>query len=293
MFKQREIIHENVYFNGKSFSFKPRENTIYDNISRAILYDLRGHCSVLQNYFHNALDVYPSLIRHKEESTLLFRNKVTKQCINTKNKHRLNYFLKNVFTNFTPFIFDSNINTHFKQLIHIKRSLGWNEVSGDISEIKNILLSLDPPCTFYDRILITRTNMRFLNNHLKNLLIEKYNFKEINLEDFTPSQQAQLFSNAKVIIAVHGAALTNLFLCNAGAIVIELNMGANTGLFQNLPCILNPLHTSNIHIVYPSDYSGPYPQHVQTQAIRLDFNTDINYFENAILKIANQHNIVL
>lgn len=53
-------------------------------------------------------------------------------------------------------------------------------------------------------------------------LLNKYNFEPVKMDGKTISQQAELFCQAEVIVAPHGAALTNLLFINPGSIVIEL-----------------------------------------------------------------------
>ncbi|HBW56875.1 MAG TPA: hypothetical protein DEF27_03370, partial [Oscillatoriales bacterium UBA8482] len=44
----------------------------------------------------------------------------------------------------------------------------------------------------------------------------------VELETLSVAEQARLFAHAKVIIAPHGAGLTNLMFCSPETIVIEL-----------------------------------------------------------------------
>lgn len=54
------------------------------------------------------------------------------------------------------------------------------------------------------------------------VLIEKYGFQKIILEDLDPIQQIQLFQSTEAIIAPHGAGLTHLIHCRRGTKVLEL-----------------------------------------------------------------------
>ncbi|MCL2926659.1 MAG: glycosyltransferase family 61 protein [Trichodesmium sp. MAG_R01] len=54
-------------------------------------------------------------------------------------------------------------------------------------------------------------------------LLEKFGFKSINLESISVTQQASLLPYSQVIIvATHGAGLTNLVFCHPGTKVIEI-----------------------------------------------------------------------
>lgn len=52
--------------------------------------------------------------------------------------------------------------------------------------------------------------------------LKPYGFKSVVLEDLSFKQQVNLFRNAKVIIALHGAGLTNLIFANKGVKVYEI-----------------------------------------------------------------------
>jgi len=53
-------------------------------------------------------------------------------------------------------------------------------------------------------------------------LLEKYGFQAVSMDNKTVQQQADLFSSAEAIVALHGAALTNLLFAKPGVKVIEL-----------------------------------------------------------------------
>ena len=73
------------------------------------------------------------------------------------------------------------------------------------------------------RIYISRKESRrvFNEDKLKPIL-DLYGFKTIQPEKLSFLQQVKLFQQAEVIIAPHGAGLTNLVFCSPGAKVIEL-----------------------------------------------------------------------
>ncbi|WP_139295225.1 glycosyltransferase family 61 protein, partial [Planktothrix tepida] len=52
--------------------------------------------------------------------------------------------------------------------------------------------------------------------------LNQWGFVSIELETLTVQEQADLFSQAEVIIAPHGAGLTNLVFCQANTVVVEL-----------------------------------------------------------------------
>jgi capsular polysaccharide biosynthesis protein len=82
-----------------------------------------------------------------------------------------------------------------------------------------------PVQKFPERIYVARTNVRprFVENHHE---LEKFlsglGFETVGLESLSISEQAQIFAHAKVIVAPHGAGLTNLVFSEPGTTVIEI-----------------------------------------------------------------------
>lgn len=75
------------------------------------------------------------------------------------------------------------------------------------------------------RIYISRQSARYrriLNHAEVEAVLARLGFITVVLEELTVTQQAQLFSQAEVIVAPHGSGLTNLVFCQSGAQVIEL-----------------------------------------------------------------------
>ncbi|MBD1921548.1 glycosyltransferase family 61 protein [Microcoleus sp. FACHB-831] len=50
--------------------------------------------------------------------------------------------------------------------------------------------------------------------------LKKFGFEQVTLESLSVSDQAALFSSAQVVIAPHGAGLSNVVFCNRGTKVI-------------------------------------------------------------------------
>ncbi|MFM6451223.1 MAG: tetratricopeptide repeat protein [Planktothrix sp.] len=75
------------------------------------------------------------------------------------------------------------------------------------------------------RIYISRgqANHRYLLNEDKLLQsLKPFNFETVVLESLTISEQAELMASASVVLAPHGAGLSNLVFCQPGTKVIEL-----------------------------------------------------------------------
>jgi len=77
----------------------------------------------------------------------------------------------------------------------------------------------------YERIYISRAQAAFrrlLNEEEIDPLLEKHGFKKIILENLNLTDQISLFSSAKIIVAPHGAGLTNIVFSNPNTKLLEL-----------------------------------------------------------------------
>jgi len=95
---------------------------------------------------------------------------------------------------------------------HFSRDIFYREFNGDSG--KNEL-----------RIYVTRgmvARRKIINEAQVIDLLKKYGFKAVAMDDKTIQEQADLFSQAEVIVAAHGAALTNLLFISPDTKVIEL-----------------------------------------------------------------------
>ena len=105
-------------------------------------------------------------------------------------------------------------------------SVGW-VVPHTINFLRSLFLTdISPPIkTYPPRIYISRNQARYrrLLNEPEILdYLSQWGFVSVELETLTVQEQANLFSQAEVIIAPHGAGLTNLVFCQPHTVVIEL-----------------------------------------------------------------------
>ncbi|WP_158442059.1 MULTISPECIES: tetratricopeptide repeat protein [Planktothrix] len=105
-------------------------------------------------------------------------------------------------------------------------SVGW-VVPHTINFLRSLFLTdISPPIkTYSPRIYISRNQARYrrLLNEPEILdYLSSWGFVSVDLETLTVQEQANLFSQVEVIIAPHGAGLTNLVFCQPHTVVIEL-----------------------------------------------------------------------
>lgn len=82
-----------------------------------------------------------------------------------------------------------------------------------IQKLKDKLIYISRENAAYRRVVNEDEVIQFLS---------AYGFQKYHLETMTISEQVELFSRAKVVIAPHGAGLANLVFCNPGTKVVEI-----------------------------------------------------------------------
>lgn len=86
---------------------------------------------------------------------------------------------------------------------------------------ENLLLNTN----YSERIYISRQQAKYrriVNEEAVISFLEKFGFRTVKLETMSVAQQAACLAAAKVVVAPHGAGLTNLVFCSPGTKVIEI-----------------------------------------------------------------------
>lgn len=124
------------------------------------------------------------------------------------------------------------------------------------------------------KILVMRKKefgRHFINEHKLINYLKKFDFQEVYLEDLSFENQVNLFNNALIIVAAHGAGLTNLIFSSSKTTLIEF--------FNNKyinPCFSHITNIKNIRhyvVVDQIDYG-----HGKLNGI----NADINFLKTII-----------
>lgn len=115
-------------------------------------------------------------------------------------------------------------------------------VTGDRTLAAIVDLPIPPPTSFLDfsttmlrrprndskagrRIYISRRlrpTRPFLNEEACLEVLEGHGFESVCTETLSLREETELFADAEVVVAVHGAGLTNLLFCHPGCVVVEL-----------------------------------------------------------------------
>ncbi|MDC0902868.1 glycosyltransferase family 61 protein [Pelagibacteraceae bacterium] len=92
----------------------------------------------------------------------------------------------------------------------------------------------------YERIYINREkdsildNRKIINNQDVKEILNKFGFKIITVSDYSFNDQVKIFSNAKFIVGLHGAAFANLVFSKQKTKIIELASKHSGNIFANL-----------------------------------------------------------
>ena len=110
------------------------------------------------------------------------------------------------------------------QVRAIEQVLNFTEVEEDAGDANSIL--------YVSRASATRR--RLVDEACLLDEMSRFVFKCVDLDGLSVKEQAVLFRNAKVVVGIHGAGLTNLAFCREGAQVVELfPPGKKTACFAN------------------------------------------------------------
>lgn len=212
----------------KQLGSRPNEHKIFRKIILPKILKSKYTVGVVatdrgSSYFHWIFDVLP-WIKLLTDSNF----EIDKYLINYSNKPFQNQTLQILNINLNKII-PSSDNLYLQAYNLIVPSL-VNDTSGHIPKwacefLRNSFLEKIKTDNNYDNIYISRQKAisRNVINEGKIInFLSNYGFKKIILEDLTFKKQVEIFNSAKVIIAPHGAGLTNLVFCKEKTKVVEL-----------------------------------------------------------------------
>lgn len=139
---------------------------------------------------------------------------------------------------------------------------------GSLEILKN---KFNIPKTLEKLVFITRKNAfqgRRLDNEESIIkLIKNYGFEIFELEVLSFREQVELFSKASVVLAPHGAGLTNMLFCHPKVKIIEL---FNPNYMQNVYMILASLMNFDYYYLTGEGYNKSYNHYDCSGNIKID-----------------------
>jgi hypothetical protein len=128
------------------------------------------------------------------------------------------------------------------------------------------------------RLYVSRRDAptRFATNELDlEAMLKGLNFETVKMSDYTVAEQIVLFSQAKVVVGIHGAALANLVFCSRETYVLELFLeGWFTNAFYHIS-LIQQLHYG--YLICKKDGEG---QYVPIAALRTLIMQMLKHCEN-------------
>lgn len=119
--------------------------------------------------------------------------------------------------------------TPCSQVVRVKEAMWFYRETGYVpgSLLRGlrakVLGAISAPTVVGKKIFIKRKTHRHIKNEIDvECMLAEQGFESICTEDFSQIDQIKLFSAAKVVVATHGAGLTNMLFMPPGATVIEL-----------------------------------------------------------------------
>ena len=179
------------------------------------------NCFILgstNNYYHDIIDCFSRIFSY--DKNFLLHQAIDKIAVNETNTVKILKEILCILNIKIPIIVlkknkiykfeNSNItaNKQFKRTINLYRKFFLPK---KIQPILNTFISRK------DSLTRTIENEKKIVN-----LLENFSFKVNTLSNKTLEQQIKTFSSSKLIVAMHGAALTNLLFAHSGSTIIEI-----------------------------------------------------------------------
>ncbi|EAZ81321.1 glycosyltransferase family 61 protein [Algoriphagus machipongonensis] len=143
-----------------------------------------------------------------------------------------------------PTYYQSQENIWVKNLVLTPRTSSFPNFHEDLTKMTRERLSVSPKSTPSRLIYISRkyANKRKTHNEIDvELLMIRHGFEVIYTEKMSLKEQIDLMSETKILVSLHGAALTNMLFLPEGSKVVELrnNGDSDTQCYFNLANALN------------------------------------------------------
>lgn len=135
----------------------------------------------------------------------------------------------------------------------------------------------------FSRIYVSRANAAYrqvLNEDRVIDLLGRYGFISVRLEQMSVAEQVRLFHSARIIVAPHGAGLTNVVFCEPGASVIEMSSPRFVSyLYYNMSV------SSSLEYYYLVGEEELPPGNERFHSIHADIFIDIGKLEALLLQV--------
>ena len=186
------------------------------------------------NYYHLLMDYLPRLIFLKLLPRLQDIPVVFDKTLSESNQNIISIALNQIGLAGTQILMPVPRNEVFRMHNSFVPSLIWPQTAVSIWEqyLKPTVQRQGP-----DRIFVIRKNVRrreLINQEEVAHNLQSLGFVSVDPANLTFKEQVQIFSNARIVIGVHGAGLTNLLFSPPGGHLIDLQTGPLQPFFRGL-----------------------------------------------------------
>jgi len=239
-----------------------------------------------KNYFHFIIDTLFKLYIFKKLNIKEYKIIFLKKNYNTFRKT----ILKKIFAEEEKKILlvDDNVEVYAPYIYHVNSNFQIN-----YSKFKNYIVFLNKKILKLKtnnnnnnntkKIYITRekTGYRgFINENKLISLLKKYGFKVYSFDNETVLNQFKIFNKARLIVASHGSALTNLIASNRHVKVIEIHSEIITDHYIKLANLLSIKNYFTFSIQKDNPYFNfisPIQNKNKNKVIDSNFLMDLEY----------------
>ena len=242
VYKDKSLISNlSLQLNTKGTKQNIKKNFVIENGTPKIKKKIKGPILILSqgasgyNYFHWFFDILPKIYIIKKKFNLNYFNYFYLPKIKFEYQRKTLNFLKIPSRK----ILSSKSIKHFytNEIVicehpYFKNKKWWSnyEKIPDwiVSEnLKNFKKKRKAKNKYSKKIYIDRSDTSHPHNQVANIkeiygILKKYNFKIIKLAKISFNEQINIFNNANLILAPHGAGLKNLIYCKKKTVIIEL-----------------------------------------------------------------------
>ncbi len=224
------------------------------------------------NYFHWMTDCLPRL-------WLGLNTGISNRVILHDSYQRLPYVTQSLeLLGIQPVYYKSHENLWVKNLVLTPRTSTFPNFHEELTRKTREKLSVSPEKEPFRKVYISRkfAPKRKTHNEIDvELLMIRHGFEVVYTEKLSLKEQIKLMSETKILVSLHGAALTNMLFLPKGSKIIELrNQGdAETQCYYNLA---NALKLPYYYTLNQGD---------SKDTIMCDFTVDLKALEETLLQL--------
>lgn len=226
------------------------------------------------NYFHWMTDCLPRL-------WLGLNTEISDRVFLHDSYRHLPYVTQSLeMLKIRPIFYQSNENLWVENLVLTPRTATFPNFHEELTQMTREKLSLKPSKEPFRKVYISRkfAPKRKTHNEVDvELLMIRHGFEIVYTEKLTLKEQIRLMSETKILVSLHGAALTNMIFLPKGSSVVELrNQGdSKTQCYYNLA---NALELPYYYTLNQGDTDD---------SIMTDFTVDLVALEEVLESLAD------